>query len=201
MSTFRVFGDGLGGSDRRGAIDIPDRADDRPMAELAARWSELLVDELPANVRLTEAARAGGSLLREPATHEQVEAAELRLGCVLPASYREFLLVSNGAFGDDLGPTLVRQDLGDELPGPDSDVVGVGFLPVEDVTWFLPPTPGPDEPGPWLLVAGRRAAGCTVLVPFADEHTGEVEWQLQRVRPETADSARSSRTRCASASR
>ena len=40
------------------------------------------------------------SLLRAPATPEELAGAELRLGVTLPASYRAFLSVSNGAYAD-----------------------------------------------------------------------------------------------------
>jgi SMI1 / KNR4 family (SUKH-1) len=182
--------------------------DRRPMAELAARWSELLIAELPANESLTVVARATGSLLREPATEADIAAAEQRLGRALPPSYREFLLVSNGAFGDDYGPTLVDDRLDPEAPSPESAVVGVGFLPVQDIVWLRDADPdyarlladltdlGPYapvsgdgvEPPGWtpfadgLVIATDKAPGATVLIPFGDEP----DWQLWNIHQETA---------------
>lgn len=80
------------------------------MSALAARWSELLIAGLSEGELLTAAAQ--GSLLRLPATEAEIHEAEARLGCALPPSYREFLLVSNGAYGDDYRPTVVYDDPG-----------------------------------------------------------------------------------------
>jgi hypothetical protein len=99
------------------------------MSALAARWSELLIAELSQDEHLTVAAQ--GSLLRPPATEAEIQEAEARLGCALPPSYREFLLVNNGAYGDDYGPTVVYGPDEPEQPRPESPTVGVGFLPVQ----------------------------------------------------------------------
>jgi hypothetical protein len=185
----------------------------RAMSELAARWSELLIADVPQSQKLTAAAQTSGSLLRQPATEDQIQAAERRLGRLLPASYREFLLVSNGAYGDDYGPTLAPDDGGPQDPPPESDVVGVGLLAVEDLRWLRDAQPvfaemlselrgsgedrpavvdGEDAPG-WapfaegLVIATNKAPGTTVLVPFE----GLDEWQLWNVHKESTVAYRS----------
>jgi hypothetical protein len=183
-------------------------ADD--MASLVRRWSELLIGDLLPSERLTAAAEATGSLLRPPATAAEVSAAELRLGTRLPPSYRQFLLVSNGAYGDDYGPSLRYSDVPEQGPR-ESAVLGVGFLPVQDVRWLRDASPGSaevfaemtdeagsgpasvdgEEPRNWspvsdgLLIATDKGPGTTVLVPFAGRAPG-AEWQLWNVHFETA---------------
>jgi SMI1 / KNR4 family (SUKH-1) len=181
--------------------------DELPMAELAARWSELLIADVGPGEMLTEAAQTAGSLLRQPATEEQIRATESRLGRTLPASYRQFLLASNGAYGDNYGPTQVFDDVVPENPSSESDVVGVGFLPVEDLRWlrdaqewfadmlvetaefedYGPATVDRREPPGWapladgLVIATEKHPGTTVLIPF----DGLDEWQLWNVHKET----------------
>ena len=170
------------------------------MAALAQKWSDLLLADLAAVETPTAAAATSGSLLRPPATEAEVEAAETRLGVRLPASYREFLLVSNGAYADQTGVSLVWDNSEGEKPPPESDVVGVGFLPVQDVTWLrdadpgyaafmadrtelgamVPATTDGESMPSWvpvakgLRVATYKAPGTTVLIPFP----GLDEWQL-----------------------
>ncbi len=187
----------------------------RSMAELAARWSELLIADVPRSQRLTAAAQTG-SILRQPANEEQIQRAERRLGRVLPASYREFLLLSNGAYGDDYGPTLAPPDGGPEDPRSESAVVGVGFLPVEDLRWLRDATPwlaemmaemteivehrhavaaGQQAPA-WsaladgLVIATGKHPGTTVLIPL----DGLDEWQLWNVHKESTVAYRSFRS-------
>jgi len=185
-----------------------------PMAALAARWSELLIADLEPGEQLTAAAAASGSLLRQPASEDVIRRAEERLGRRLPPSYREFLLVSDGAYGDDYGPTVVfDEDAGYEQAPRESDVVGVGFLPVSDLRWLHEADPGyagllaecgqdapvevdGKEPEGWaaiargLLIASDKGPGTTVLVPF----DGLPEWQLWNVHKETAVAYRSFRS-------
>ncbi len=47
-----------------------------------------------------------GSLLREPASEDDIRLAEDRLGVSLPPTYRAFLLTSNGAHASSLGPEV-----------------------------------------------------------------------------------------------
>lgn len=179
------------------------------MSALAHRWSELSLADVPPGERATRAVRESGSLLRPPAAERAVQAAEESLGRALPPSYREFLLVSNGAYGDLYGATLAQDEGGRERADPESDVVGVGFLPVEDVRWLKDTQPqsaagygqvqGPGDPGgpaladgeevwPWapfadgLLIAPDRGPGLTCLVPFECIQ----EWQVWNIHKEVS---------------
>jgi SMI1 / KNR4 family (SUKH-1) len=67
------------------------------MRAVVAEWDEVLRAEVPAYARLLPEAEKRGSVLRPPATPDEVAAAEERLGVRLPPSYRSFLLVANGA--------------------------------------------------------------------------------------------------------
>ncbi|MET0788395.1 MAG: SMI1/KNR4 family protein [Cellulomonas sp.] len=178
-----------------------------PMSALAQRWSELALADVPLGGMATRAARESGSLLREPATEEQVREVEARLGRRLPPSYREFLLVSDGAFGDLYGATCVYSEDGFEEAPPESSVVGVGLLPVADLRWLRDAHPataalyagigGPCEPvthdfaDPWpwapfadgLVIDTDKAPGQTCLVPFA----GLEEWQVWNIHKETSE--------------
>ncbi len=179
----------------------------RSMSDLASRWSELLIKDEPKSERLTAAAARTGSLLRPQALESEIQAAEARLGRRLPPSYREFLLVSNGAFGDDAGPVRATSD--PEIAYWPSEVVGAGFLPVQEIQWLrdVEPVwdeivtqedwydePGPvtvdgSQPGNWtpflngLLIATEKGPGTTVLIPF----DGLDEWQLWNITKETSD--------------
>lgn len=186
------------------------------MAELAARWSELLIADVLRGQRLTAAAQTANSILRPPAKEEQIQYAERRLGRTLPPSYREFLLLSDGAYGDDYGPTLAPPDGGPEDPPSESTVPGIGFLPVEDLQWLRDATPwlaemmaettdlgehrpavvdGHEAPA-WssfaegLVIATDKHPGTTVLIPF----DGLDEWQLWNVHKETTVAYRSFRS-------
>jgi SMI1 / KNR4 family (SUKH-1) len=72
------------------------------MRPLVLEWDAAIRAHVPAYARLVPAAEARGSVLRPPATPEEIVAAENELGVSLPASYRSFLLIANGA---DAGPT------------------------------------------------------------------------------------------------
>ena len=178
------------------------------MSQLARRWSQLVLadvsfDEMPT----TRAARESGSLLRPPATEADIAAVEERLGRRLPPSYREFLLVSDGAFGDLYGRSIAFSEDGWEVARGDSPVVGVGFLPVADLRWLRESDPGSAEiyrvagPSPepvpatvdgselysWtafadgLKIAVDQHPGLTCLVPF----DGMEEWQVWNIHFET----------------
>ncbi|GAA3630814.1 hypothetical protein GCM10022223_55850 [Kineosporia mesophila] len=190
--------------------------DAEPMSVLASRWSELLIGDLETDEHLTAAAAATGSLLRQAATETEIREAEERLGCRLPASYRDFLLFSNGAYADDYGPTIVCDPEDAEEAPLESSVVGVGFLPVQDVTWLrdaMPwfaemlsepvagSEPGPvtedgQHPWPWapfadgLLIATDKHPGTTVLIRF----DGLDEWQMWNVHKESSTAYRSFRS-------
>lgn len=182
------------------------------MALLAQRWSDLLLEfDHPQEGLLTRAARSSGSLLRPPASEADVIAAEQRLGCWLPPSYRRFLAVSNGAYGDLYGPSRSTAGTEDqaEVPLPGSATPGIGFLPVQEVGWLRDVDPqlaglyavagspgGPgrpasrdgEEPRSWvpfadgLVIATDKQPGTTCLVPFP----GQLEWQVWNIHKETA---------------
>jgi hypothetical protein len=178
------------------------------MDELARRWSELLLsdrdlDDMP----VTRAAREAESLLREPASQSDIAAAEERLGRRLPPSYREFLLVSDGAYGDLYGASPTFSESGWEVARRESTVIGVGFLPVADLRWLREADPVlaeicrdadlGSERGPavidgadlesWtafsdgLKIAVDWQPGTTCLVPF----DGMEEWQVWNIHKET----------------
>lgn len=178
------------------------------MDELAHRWSELLLadrtlDDMPA----TRAAREAQSLLREPAWENEIAAAEERLGCRLPPSFREFLLVSDGAYGDLYGANSTFSEDGWEVAREDSTVIGVGFLPVADLRWLreahpqaaeiyrvagarperVPAAVDGAELQSWtafadgVKIAVNMEPGLTCLVPF----DGIEEWQVWNIHFET----------------
>lgn len=176
------------------------------MRELAQRWSELVLADVPPGETVTRAARESGSLLREPATEEQVREVEAGLGRRLPPSYREFLLVSDGAYGDLDGASRVYAEDGWEERSPESSVVGIGLLPVADLRWLRDAHPataalyaetgpcGPaaednSSPWPWgpfadgLVVDTDKAPGQTCLVPFE----GLEEWQVWNIHKEMSE--------------
>lgn len=188
---------------------------DMSMAELARRWSDLLLAD--ADVlgpwQPTRDVVASGSLLRPPASEEQIADVERRLGRELPPSYREFLLVSDGAYGDLRGVTMWDLDRGAESAPPESDVVGVGFLPVADLRWLRTErlweaelcedtamdardgdgdgraTQDGQEVWPWrafadgLIIAPDKGPGTTCLVPF----DGTDEWQVWEISKECSE--------------
>jgi hypothetical protein len=65
----------------------------------------------------------------EPATEQQIEATETRLGKRLPESYRNFLLVSNGwpALGAGSPDHLLSVDQIDLVPSRDNSLVEYGY--------------------------------------------------------------------------
>lgn len=164
---------------------------DRTLRELLARWDERMrSDQLP-GLELPAEARARGSVLRDPASEAEIAAAEARLGTRLPASYRRFLAISNGAFANSAGPADETHPQG-------------GFLPVDQVQWAAladaffvdlwtgleglnDPERGYPRPGVepveveyyapldrGLLISGNRDAYVDVLVPVGSEE----EWQV-----------------------
>lgn len=74
---------------------------------------------------------ATGSVLRPPASPRAVAAAERRLGVALPASYRSFLLLSDGAYADWEQP--MRGDRAWKRDRVETSVPGAGLLPAADV--------------------------------------------------------------------
>lgn len=66
--------------------------------EALRRWNDRMLADV--NQPISHGALKAGSLLRPGATAEDLAGLERRLGVPLPASYRSFLSVSNGAFGD-----------------------------------------------------------------------------------------------------
>jgi|GEM_PF-5371443 len=96
----------------------------RSTAPLVQRWDEFVTtDRYRVHHELwhPEIERNGG-VLRPPATEDAIRATEDRLGVRLPASYRSFLLISDGAYASSLGM---------EMWGDRS-----GFLAVEHVVWL-----------------------------------------------------------------
>lgn len=73
------------------------------MRPLVAAFDERVRRDMSRFDRLREPAHARGSVLREPASEEDIAGAEARLGVGLPPSYRSFLLISNGAYASALG--------------------------------------------------------------------------------------------------
>lgn len=98
---------------------------------LLRQWSAACLARLGALERPVSAAARTGSLLRPPATESAVAAAERRLGVHFPPSYRQFLLLSDGAYGDTMGALTAGGSLAD-----DSDDAW-GFLPVAEVRPYV----------------------------------------------------------------
>lgn len=167
-----------------------------------------MTDDVFPGQTLPEPASSARSVLRPPATDDEVAAAEDRLGRRLPSSYREFLLVSDGAYADVWGPVLADW----HRPGPTG---AFGFLPVRETCWLRDTAPAiadiwaesSDEPGrptdtdgaeiwPWtpmargLQIATDHAPGTMCLVPF----DGLEEWQLWIIAKETSETYRSFRS-------
>lgn len=182
--------------------------DESAMPDLVARWSELVLDDVAPGQTLPEPASSARSVLRPPAAEDEIAAAEDRLGVRLPPSYREFLLVSDGAYADVWGPVLADW----HRPGPTG---AFGFLPVRETGWLRDTDPAiadiwaesSDEPGrptdtdgaeiwPWtpmargLRIATDHAPGTMCLVPF----DGLEEWQLWIIAKETSETYRSFRS-------
>jgi SMI1 / KNR4 family (SUKH-1) len=91
---------------------------------LAHKWDERVRRETSRFDRLAPEIEERGTVLREPASEEQIAAAEARLGVALPLSYRAFLLVSNGAHASFLGTETLNAA---------GKPTRHGFLPVEEV--------------------------------------------------------------------
>jgi hypothetical protein len=189
------------------------------MDQLARRWNDLLLADVEPGETLTRAVRASGSVLREPATEQQVLAVESRLGRRLPPSYREFLLVSDGAYADLDSATRVYSSGGWEPALSQTSVIGAGFLPCADLRWLrdvndwqadmyadtaedevdgsgdLPLVDGEGR-WPWtpmaagLVIAVERGHGTTCLVPV----DGSEEWQVWDIAKETSEVYRSFRS-------
>jgi hypothetical protein len=99
------------------AADVP---------RLTRLWDERLRRDASRFDLLAPEAIQHGTLLREPASEEDIVIAERRLGVTLPPTYRAFLLCSNGAYASSLGPE--RQHWGDTYRH--------GFVPVQELTRF-----------------------------------------------------------------
>jgi hypothetical protein len=94
---------------------------------LLAKWDERVLREVSRFDTLVPEIEQRGTVLREPATAEQLAGAEERLGVRLPPSYRAFLLVSNGAHASALGAERVYAGRADRH----------GLLPVEEVSYAV----------------------------------------------------------------
>ena len=174
-------------------------ADD--LAGLLRQWSAAQLEALDALDLPVEPATRAGSVLRPPATEAQVAAAEQRLGVRLPPSYREFLLLSDGAYADTIG-AVVAAGVGAEDPAE-----AWGFLPASEIRWFVDVEPATvdiwlqaqDEidalgPGPTTLLEGDSVhdhrpmrdalliargfdTNCSLLVPVGSPAAG-AEWEV-----------------------
>lgn len=168
------------------------------LATLLRQWSDTQLAGLDAQERLNDEAARSGSLLRPPATEADVAAAEQRLGTRFPPSYRAFLLLSDGAYGDTAGPVTGNP--------PDAPL---GFLPAAELRWYRDVDPdavelwvrtqeeideangGPDLTPPTeydevrdhrpirdaLLIARGFDANCSLLVPVGEPGPDE-EWEV-----------------------
>ena len=130
------------------------------LAGLLRQWSDAQLAALGALEHPVEAAARTHSLLRPPATETEVAAAEQRLGVRLPPSYREFLLLSDGAFGDTIGAVLAADPRAGDSDG------GWGFLPATEVRRFAEVEPETVEI--WLQVQEtiEEAGGGPDLTPL-----------------------------------
>lgn len=98
---------------------------------LLRQWSAACLARLGALERPVAAAARTGSLLRPPATESAVAAAERRLGVHFPPSYRQFLLLSDGAYGDTMGALTTSS-----YRSGDSDEAW-GFVPAAEVRPYV----------------------------------------------------------------
>lgn len=193
------------------------------MRPIVAEWDAALRAELPAYRRLVPAAEARGSLLRPPATAEAVAAVEARLQVRLPASYRSFLLVADGADAGAHEPSSVSRGLGEFEQRLLSAGEVKAFAEEDQLAWLVDMWRGnmqefadrqeqpTDEPVPVFdLDPGAQALLITVpvqdgivgLVPFeAEWQVWEFTWDEVRAHRSFADflrwSARASRRRVA----
>jgi hypothetical protein len=175
----------------------------RDLAGLLHQWSAAQLASLSALDRPVEAAVRTGTLLRAPASEAEVAAAERRLEVHLPPSYREFLLLSDGAYGDTMGAVTADD------PRAGDSLEGWGFLPVAELRRYDEADPeavdiwlqaqdeiesasGGTAPAPpfegdevrdhrpmrdALLIARGFDANCSLLVPVDDPGAGE-EWEV-----------------------
>ncbi|MDF2143545.1 SMI1/KNR4 family protein [Knoellia sp. p5-6-4] len=170
---------------------------------LLRQWSAACLARLGALERPVAAAARTGSLLRAPATESAVAAAERRLGVHLPPSYRQFLLLSDGAYGDTMGALTTSSyrsgDSGEawgfvpvaevrpyvevdpqaveiwlELQDEiDADGGGVDLTPVFEGDEVRDHRPMQDA----LAIARGFDANCSLLVPVGGPRPGE-EWEV-----------------------
>lgn len=153
------------------------------MRPLVEEWADFVYnDRSPLDGPWSRHIEQRGSVLREPATEDQVTAVEQRLGVRLPPSYRAFLLISNGADASFLGVDKTQE--------------GNGYLAAEDVAWMRDghpewvelwchewASPDDDQPGQagaprevayfdaaaeGLLVSGVSSSVFEALVPHPD---------------------------------
>jgi len=167
------------------------------MRVLALRFDERVRRDVSRFDQLVEPAQERGSVLREPASEPDIARAEERLGVRLPASYRWFLLVSDGAYASALGAELVTEhDLRHGLLSVselqrtvDGDEIGVRvwcgdlaepYDPADDISH--PPAPGaPEHVGDYrpyqdglLITHIFNGSERLALVP----RPGAAEWEL-----------------------
>lgn len=76
------------------------------MTPLVYQWAERVRRDVSRFEQLVPEAARAGTVLRSPATEQQIADAERRLGVQLPPSYRSFLLISNGAYASSVGAEL-----------------------------------------------------------------------------------------------
>lgn len=164
------------------------------MRPIVQEWDEALRADVPPWARLPPEAEARGSILRPPATEQEVAAAEARLGVHFPPSYRSFLLISNGAEAGGYRANQIwrlTEPYREEILGA-QDVVA--STDAESLTWLLDmwrdnmqevaaqqEAPSHDEPvqvfdfepgARSLLVTRPVQDGIVALVPFPGE------WQV-----------------------
>jgi hypothetical protein len=162
------------------------------MRPVVREWDKALRAELPAYARLVPTAEARESVLREPASEDEIAAAEERLGVRLPPSYRSFLLLSDGAEATVFGAAMVLRLFGRRGGG----FVGVRELvPLSTAVSYLVPgwrdamgefADRQEEPSPEASVQvfdfapGENAV--LITVPQQDEIVALVpfqrEWQV-----------------------
>ncbi len=103
------------------------------MPTLLAVWDHLVRADVHRPERLVGEARRAKSVLRPAAEASALDAAERRLASKLPSSYREFLMLSDGAYADPFGAMTESRAA---LPAAQTSCRGFGFLPVDEVTWL-----------------------------------------------------------------
>lgn len=99
------------------------------IAELLQQWDRLLIARASDDDPPVEPVIQANSVLRAGASPAAIAACEDRVGVQLPADYKEFLALSDGAYAD-VGEVIHIN----EAPHREfSDVHGVGLLPAADV--------------------------------------------------------------------